>query len=81
VRTSGKGPTPIGFLAPTVTTYYRREGAENMIGHLALFVAVLVAAALVALAYPSPTGSDACRAATDANAFAASLVTPCPGIR
>jgi hypothetical protein len=52
-----------------------------MIGHLALFIATLVAASLVALAYPSPTGSDACRAATDANAFAALLATPCPGIR
>jgi hypothetical protein len=52
-----------------------------MIGHLALFIATLVAASLVALAYPSPTGSDACRWATVANAFAASLATPCPRIR
>jgi hypothetical protein len=51
-----------------------------MIGHLALFVAVLVATAFVALVYPSPTASDGCRPPAHANALAASSSgRPCPG--
>jgi hypothetical protein len=49
-----------------------------MIGHLALFATALVAATIAALAYPSPTGSDGCRARVDFNALAVRTVLAQP---
>ena len=49
-----------------------------MIGHLALFATALVAAAIAALAYPSPTGSDGCRAHVDFHALAVRTVPAQP---
>jgi hypothetical protein len=49
-----------------------------MIGHLALFATALVAAAIAALAYPSPTGSDGCRSCVDFHALAVRTVLAQP---